>query len=228
MHFYYRLFFKLNNKEYSYVGTSINIQRRKQDHFLNLRKVLNLNLDDNLLARTFFEKVIQENNLPMQKALYYKLALFMLKNDLSIEDLNFEQLSVPEQFIQNNNFSYQEIERFLIKKYHGFKFGFNGLLANIFIKEENIKKIFLPNDLKIACEIINLHYSKEYLNLFWWSYLTIPIVILTLQNLNLNLAKKHLQKIKLFNSQNLDFINEQILFYRVKYQRSKILYQVSI
>ena len=166
-HYYYRLYFQVNNQEYSYVGTSINVNRRLNDHFTNLKKVLNFKKDNNLLAQTFFYSVIKKQSLPTTKALYYKLALFMLKHNLTINDLKTEILNTEEkQFSKEND--YLAIERTLIQKYHGYRFGFNGLLANYsrFLYHHMDVCDYVYQDLEIACKLIIENDLKKYIDCF--------------------------------------------------------------
>ena len=222
-HFYYRLYFKVNNQEYSYVGTTTNLKKRINKHLWNLKQVLNLKKDDNNTALIFYHYVIKNQKLPSKKALYYKLALFMLKYNLTINDLHIEELVVKDN-LNLKNFYYRNVERYLIKKYHGFKYGFNGLLGNYYLK--NINCAYLEDDYQIALEIINQEYSLNYLKQFWWSHLGLANVVNVL-GAKLKLEPKSyspfLQKIVDFSNTNLKFINNQIRFYQEKYNNSEII-----
>jgi len=229
-HAYYRLYFQVNNQEYSYVGTSVNVNRRLKEHFSYLSKVLNLQADNNSLASTFYHSVILKQILPTTKALYYKLALFMLKHNLTINDLKFEILYPKEKEFINRN-EYLAIERAFIEKYHGYRRGFNGLLANYF--HYFLRKIdvsdYVYKDLEIACEIVNTNDLKKYINCFWWSFLTLPMVIrLTSIAIGMKeVAQKPLAKFEAFYTNDSEFIDEQIKFYQDQYQKTKILNQVT-
>ena len=46
--FYYRLFFKVNNQEYSYIGSTQSFKKTLKEHFSSLKKVLNLDENNNV------------------------------------------------------------------------------------------------------------------------------------------------------------------------------------
>lgn len=161
-HYYYRLYFEVLNKQYSYVGTSKDLKTRIRKHLSCLKAVLNLEKDDNTQARIFYLYCIDAQKMPKSNVLYYKLALFMLKHNLTINDLKIESLK-PVDLIAKN-IHYLTIERYLIKKYHGFRFGFNGLNANKLAKSNNLE--FIEDDYKICKDIIYKLYNLKYLSTF--------------------------------------------------------------
>jgi len=235
--FYYRLFFKINNQEYSYVGSTQSFKKTLKEHLSYLKKVLNLNEDNNVWAQKFYQLVISRQELPREKSLYYKLALFMLKHNLTLKDLHTETLTVSEDQIIKKN--YHQIKRSLIKKYHGFTSGFNDLFQTytIYVNEEE-KDDYNPNDhdfsvyqyqnLQIATKILKKRNLKEYFEFFWYRYLNFENSIINLASaLDMKeLALELLTKLQLFSTNNKPFINQQIKFYQDRYQKTNILKQI--
>ena len=99
----------------------------------------------------------------------------MLKHNLTLEDLHTETLTVTEDMIMKKN--YHQIERSLIKKYHGFSSGFNDLFQTYIIYgNEEERDDYNPDDydfsdyqyqnFQIATKIIKEKNLKEYFEFF--------------------------------------------------------------
>lgn len=119
----YRIYLKdKNDKEWSYIGASKNINSRFSAHKMMIRKMLKNK--DNLLLRS-----LQSYTVPAKGASYYKIALFMIDNNLKINDLKLEILEEKE-FVRIEEIEAKEIE--YIEKYNSEWEGFNGPHAKQF------------------------------------------------------------------------------------------------
>lgn len=122
----YRIYLKKDGFEYSYVGVSKDIKKRLNEHLTDIRGYL---LDKETKDRDQLTRLLKLKVVPSKKASQFKIALFIIENNLNINDLNFEILEECNweeiEMIED-----REIE--FIEKFDSEWRGFNGVHAKYF------------------------------------------------------------------------------------------------
>ncbi len=173
----YRIWITHENKEYSYIGVSKNIDQRIKTHLIAFKKVANNKPYNDLEGKNFLE-ITKEGKLPPKYAFYFKLFWFMLQNNLSFEKIKWEIIEKT---------SWQEIEEVEVKEQEYINHfdselnGFNGPLAKFFkyqsylvlglaIDEKKIKKLLLQEEKRNKI-ILNKYINGEGMPFLFLVYL---------------------------------------------------------
>ena len=154
----YRLYIEKEGQQYSYVGLSVDIHKRKLVH---LRKIKSFFNGDDLIKNVvlqirrciFYGRFL----LFAKDALYWKISFFCWLYDLDVKDIKFEILDRMDVI---DKFKDQMWEMHFIEKYNSERLGFNGPYAKDFLYKNYYESASLKNKqlikiLKSGQEAIN-------------------------------------------------------------------------
>ena len=121
----YRLFIKVNDKEYSYIGISKNTTKRIKQHMGLIRSFYNPALVN---FKKFLVPSLEKKVIPTRNAFYWKTSVFLYLNDKTPKDFEYEILERLEA--DQLKTQYKEME--YIEKYKANTLGFNGVFDKAF------------------------------------------------------------------------------------------------